>query len=185
MGKLVYTSITSLDGYFEDAAGSFDWAEPDEELHQVYNDLDRDTGLALYGRQLYEVMRVWDSDEFRNDESPIVREYAEIWSKQAKIVFSSTLDDAPTSNTTLEPTLTPDRLRELKASTSGDISIGGGELAAEAIRAGLVDEIHQFVNPVIVGGGKRFLPDDVRLDLELITERRFGNGVVHLGYRVR
>ncbi len=184
MGLLVYAAITSLDGYVVDADGSFDWAAPDAEVHAFVNDLERRIGTALYGRRMYEVMQAWDTMPTEG-EPDVMRDYAEIWRAADKVVFSATLAEVVTARTTLEPTFDPEAVGRLKASSARDLSIGGPTLAAHAIRAGLVDELHQFVNPVVVGGGTRALPDGVRWDLELVDETRFGNGVVHLHHRPR
>lgn len=180
---LIYSAITSLDGFVADRDGDFAWSAPDEEVHSFVNDLERPVGTYLYGRRLYEVMKVWDSSEAFADEPSVIREYAEIWQSADKIAFTSTLDSASTRRTRLEKTFEPEAIRTLKANSSAPISIGGPELAAVALRAGLVDEIRVFLSPVIVGGGNPALPDDVRLDLELLDEKRFGNGVVFVRYR--
>ena len=182
MAKLIYSAIASLDGYVADEDGNFDWAEPDEEVHRFVNDLERPVGTYLYGRRMYEVMASWETAGGA-DQPAFVRDYAEIWRAADKVVFSTTLDVVTTPRTRLERTLDPDAVRALKA--EGDVSIGGPNLAAHALRAGLVDELHLFLNPVVVGGGTAALPDGLRTDLELVSERRFGNGVVHVHYRVR
>ena len=182
MAKLVYTAITSLDGYIEDEDGKFDWAAPGEEVHAFINDLEREIARYLYGRRLYEVMAVWET--LQSDE-PAVRDYAEIWRAADKVVYSRTLDTPWSERTRIEREFDPGAVRQMKASAERDISVGGSELADQAIRAGLVDELNLFLSPVIVGGGKKALRDDVRVQLELLDERRFGNGVVHLHYRVR
>jgi dihydrofolate reductase len=184
MGKLIYAAITSLDGYVADADGKFDWAEPDEEVHAFVNDLERAVGTHLFGRRMYEVMVAWETMP-THDEPSVVRDFAELWRAADKIVYSRTLETIASSRTRLERDFDPEAVRELKATAGRDISVGGPGLAAEAIRAGLVDEYHLFISPVVVGGGKRALPDDVHLRLELLDERRFGNGVVHLQYRTR
>ncbi len=185
MSKLIYAAITSLDGYVADRDGAFDWSAPDEEVHAFVNDLERPIGTYLYGRRLYEVMRFWDTDEARTDPSPVVRDFAGLWQAADKIVYSTTLSEPSTSRTRLERAFEPDVIRRLKAGTSRDLSVGGPELAAHAIRAGLVDECHLFVNPIVIGGGNPWLPDDVRWELELLDERRFAGGVVHLHYRTK
>ena len=179
MGKLVYSAITSLDGYIADERGEFDWAEPDEEVHAFVNDRERGIGTYLYGRRMYEVMRVWET--FGDDED-ITRDYAGIWRAADKIVYSTTLAEVSTARTRLEREFDADAVRRL--TDDGDVSIGGAGIAAPAFRAGVVDECHLYLNPVVVGGGTRALPDGVRARLELREEHRFGNGVVHLGYRV-
>ena len=185
MAKLIYSSIASLDGYIADEDGRFDWAAPDEEVHAFVNDLERPVGTYLYGRRLYEVMAVWETMPTLADETPAVRDYTAIWQAADKVVYSRTLETASSAKTRIERDFDPDAVRRLKAQASRDVSVGGAELAAQAFRAGLVDECHLFLNPVLVGGGTRSLPDGVRLGLELLDERRFGNGVVHLHYRTR
>ncbi|ROS72099.1 dihydrofolate reductase family protein [Cellulomonas sp. PhB143] len=179
--SLVYAAITSLDGYVADAGGGFDWAAPDEEVHAAVNDLVRHDAAALYGRRMYEVLRVWQDVE---DGPPVIRDYAQIWRSMDKIVVSTTLDAVATPRTRLVRSLVPDDVRHLVETSEGDVSIGGPTLAGHALRAGIVDEIHLFVHPVVVGGGLRALPDGVRLDLELADEHRFSSGVVHLHHRV-
>jgi len=179
MAKLIYTAITSLDGYVADESGSWDWSYPDEEVHAFVNDQERSLGTYLFGRKMYEVMKVWET---MDDPEPLMQDYAQLWRAADKIVYSRTLDDVTTSRTRLEREFDPDVVRALKDTASADIGVGGPHLAAEALRAGLVDELRLFMSPVIVGGGNPALPDGVRLDLELLAERRFGNGVVHLRY---
>lgn len=183
MGKLIYSAITSLDGYIEDKSGNFDWAEPDEEVHAFANDLDRPIGIHLYGRKMYETMAAWETDEHVGDR-PVSVDYAAIWRATDKIVFSRTLKTVSSARTRIEPSFEPDMIRQLKSSAHTDFSIAGPDLAASAFRAGLIDECHLILNPVVVGGGKQALPSNVRLRLELLDQRRFGNGVVHLHYRV-
>ena len=185
VAKLVCASLASLDGYVVDAAGSFDWAEPDEEVHAYVNDLERPIGTYLYGRRLYEVMRAWETMAAEPDLPPVARDYAQLWLATEKVVFSSTLTQVTTTRTRLERAFDPATVAQLKRDADRDISIGGPTLAAHAWRAGLVDECHLFLNPVIVGGGTRALPDHVRADLELVDEHRFASGVVHLHHRVR
>jgi dihydrofolate reductase len=180
MAKLIYTAITSLDGYVADQDGNFDWAEPDEEVHAFVNDLERPIGTYLYGRRLYEVMVAWETI---TDEQHFIRDYAEIWRAADKIVYSRSLETATSERTRIERSFDPDAVRQMKASADRDIGVGGPTLAAQAIRAALVDEIHLFLAPAVVGGGTRAFPDDVRLKLELLDERRFNNGTVHLHYR--
>ena len=183
MGKLTYSAIASLDGYVADEAGKFDWAEPDEEVHRLVNDLERPVGTYLYGRRMYEVMAYWETAHALPDQPPFVRDFAEIWQVADKIVYSKTLETAATARTRIERDFDPETVRQLKASAERDITVGGPDLAAQAIRAGLVDDLQLFVAPAVVGGGKRSLPDHVRLKLELLDERRFGSGVVYLRYR--
>jgi dihydrofolate reductase len=182
MAKLIYSAITSLDGYVADEEGNFDWAEPDEEVHSFLNDLERPVGTYLYGRRLYEVMRAWETMGLA-DQPPYIQDFAEIWQGADKIVFSRTLQTVPTANTRLERDFDGEAIRQLKAAAGRDILVGGPDLASEAFTAGLVDELHLFVAPMIVGGGKQSLPDNVTLRLELLAERRFRNGMVHLRYR--
>jgi dihydrofolate reductase len=184
MARLVYSAITSLDGFVADEDGTFDWAAPDEEVHTFVNDLERPVGTYLYGRRMYEVMVGWETLQLVG-EPPFVQDYARLWRAAEKIVYSRTLEKVASARTRIERDFDPEAVGRMKASATGDISVGGPDLAAQAIRAGLVDECHLFVTPVVVGGGKRFLPDNVRLKLELLDERRFGSGTVHLHYRTR
>jgi dihydrofolate reductase len=182
MAKLIYAANTSLDLYVADAEGKWDWSAPDAAVHAVINDLERPVGTHLYGRRMYEVLVAWETLE---SDEPVIQDFARIWRAADKIVYSRTLAQPSSERTRIEREFSPDAVRELKASAERDISIGGPELAGEAIRAGLMDELHLFVSPVVVGGGQRALPDGVRWDLELVGERRFGNGVVQLHYRAR
>jgi dihydrofolate reductase len=184
MASLHYAGITSLDGYVADAQGSFDWSVPDEEVHAFVNDRQRAIGTYLYGRRLYEVMLAWETLP-TDDEPDVLRDYAEIWRAAEKVVYSTTLPDVASAHTRIERRFDAGAVRALKAAAARDLLVGGPQLAAEALRAGLVDEIEQLVSPVVVGGGTPFFPDRVHLDLELVDQRRFGNGVVHLAYRVR
>ena len=183
MVKLIYSAITSLDGYVADAEGKFDWSAPDEEVHAVVNDLERAVGTYLYGRRMYEVMAAWDTLPLAG-QPPHMRDYAEIWRAADKIVYSRTLEEAATARTRVERDFDPEAVRELKASAGADLSVGGPHLAVQALEAGLVDECHLFLGPVVVGGGNQAFPDGLRVELELLDERRFGNGVVQLHYRV-
>jgi dihydrofolate reductase len=185
MARLIYASIASLDGYIADEDGEFEWAAPDEEVFCFLNDLERSVGTYLYGRRIYELMTVWETDPAAAAQSPAAREFAEIWQAADKVVYSTTLETATTSRTRIEREFDPDAVRELKASAGRDLTVGGPALAAQAIAAGLVDEYQLFVVPVVVGGGKRSLPDRARLQLDLLDERRFGRGVVYLRYRAR
>ena len=180
MAKLIYTAIMSLDGYVADEDGNFDWSEPDEEVHAYVNDLERPIGTHLYGRRLYDVMVVWETIA---DQEPVIRDYAEIWRAADKVVYSRSLETVSSERTRIERSFDPDAVRTMKSVADRDLGIGGPTLAAQAIRAGLVDEIHLFLAPAVVGGGIRALPDEVRLSLELLDERRFANGVIHLHYR--
>jgi dihydrofolate reductase len=182
--KLIYAVLGSLDGYFEDEEGGFDWAAPDDEVHAFVNELERSIGTYLYGRRMYETMVFWETVSAEADEPAVFLEYAEIWRAAEKIVYSRTLQTPSSAKTRIEREFDPDAVRQLKLSSTADIAVAGGELAGQAIGAGLVDECHLFVCPIVVGGGKRALPDNVRSELELLDERRFGNGVVHLHYRV-
>lgn len=185
MAKLIYSAITSLDGYIEDTTGKFDWAMPDEEMHRFANDLERTAGTHLYGRRMYETMMVWETDPGFAAESPVLLDFAEIWQAADKIVYSRTLKAVATARTRIERDFDPEAIRHLKATTGPDILIGGPDIASHAFRAELVDECHLFLAPVIVGGGKQSLPHHVRLELELLAERRFGNGMVYLRYRTK
>ena len=184
MGKLLYTAITSLDGYIEDESGRFDWAEPDEEAHTFVNDLERPVGTYLCGRRLYETMVYWETADTVADQPPYILDYAAIWQAADKVVYSRTLEAPAGARTRIERDFEPEAIRGLKEAADRDLSVGGAELAAQALQAGLVDEIRLFVAPVVVGGGKRALPDGVRAKLELLDERRFGSGMVFLRYRV-
>jgi dihydrofolate reductase len=185
MAKLIYSAITSLDGYVADKNGKFDWAAPDHDVHAFVNDLERKIGTYLYGRRMYEVMLYWETAPTEGDAPPVVRDYARVWRAAEKIVFSRTLSKLSSANTRIERELDPAFIRKVKAASSRDISVGGPALAGQAIEAGLVDEIHLFLNPIVVGGGNQALPDGVRVHLELLEENRFRNGVVHLHYRTR
>jgi dihydrofolate reductase len=185
MGKLIYSVIASLDGYVADEHGKFDWGAPDEEVHAFVNELERPVGTYLYGRRMYDVMAVWERPETFAGESPAMLEFARIWQAADKIVYSRGLDAASTARTRVERQFDPDAVRRLKASAARDLSVGGPELAAQAIRAGLVDTYQLVVAPVVVGGGNAWLPAGVRVDLDLVDERRFRNGFAYLHYRAR
>jgi dihydrofolate reductase len=182
MAKLIYSAIASLDGFIADEDGRFDWAAPDEEVHAFVNDLERPIGTYLYGRRMYDVMSTWEAMETA-DQSEAVRDYAEIWRAADKIVYSRTLASASTTRTRVERDFDPDAVRELKSAATKDISVGGPTLAANAFEAGLVDECHLFLTPVLVGGGTRAFPGRARVTLELIGERRFRNGTACLRYQ--
>jgi dihydrofolate reductase len=184
MAKLIYSAITSLDGYVADADGNFDWAVPDEEVHAFINDLDRPLGTYLYGRRLYETMAGWETGPTLADLSPPTRDFAQIWQAADKIVYSRTLQAVSTTRTRIERNFDPEAVRKMKALAGRDLIVGGPELAAQAFEAGLVDECHLFVAPMVVGEGKRSLPEGVRLQLELVDERRFGGGMVYLYNRI-
>ena len=168
-----------------DEDGKFDWAAPDEEVHAFVNDLERPVGTYLYGRRMYEVMVAWETPHTLADQSPVTQDFAEIWQAADKIVYSKTLESVSSARTRIERDFDPEAVRQMKATAGRDISVGGPDLAAQAIKAGLVDECHLFVTPIVVGGGRQSLPNDVRLELELLDERRFGSGVVYLRYRTR
>jgi dihydrofolate reductase len=185
VARLLYVTNASLDGYTEDTAGKIDWTAPDEDVFRFISNLVRATGTHLYGRRMYETMMVWETDPTLAAESPLRRDFAEIWQAAHKIVYSKTLERASTRQTQLERTLDPEAVRQLKDAVEYDLLIGGSELAAQAFRSGLIDECHLFVHPIILGGGKPALPDNVRLELELLEERRFDNGTVYLRYRTR
>jgi dihydrofolate reductase len=182
MADLIYAALASLDGYIEDEGGKFDWAKPDEEVHSFVNQLERGVGTYLYGRRLYETLAIWETVPL-DDQPEYIRDYAELWRNSDKIVYSRTLDAPSTPRTRIERDFDADAVRRLKGEAERDLAVGGAELAAQALRAGLVDELHLLLAPVLVGGGKRALPDDVRLPLDLVGERRFGSGFVHLHYR--
>jgi dihydrofolate reductase len=181
VAKLIYSAITSLDGYVADEDGKFDWAEPDEEVHTFVNDLERPIGTYLYGRRMYEVMLAWETMN-RADQPPFIQDFAGIWQAADKVVYSKTLETVSSARTRIERDFDLEAVRRLKAAAGRDLTVGGPELAAQAFTAGFVDECHLFVAPILVGGGKQSLPDNVRLKLELLGERRFGNGMVHLRY---
>jgi dihydrofolate reductase len=184
MARLVFASITSLDLYVNDDHGDFQWAAPDAEVHGYVNDLERAIGTYLFGRRMWEIMEVWETMD-TSDEPPEMRDYAEQWRASDKVVYSTSLPEVTTPRTRLERTFDPDAVRAVVEAAERDVSIGGPTLAAHAFAAGLVDDVHLFLNPVIVGGGTRALPDGVVLDLELVEEHRFASGVVHLHHRVR
>jgi dihydrofolate reductase len=185
VARLIYSTIASLDGYVADTDGNFDWAAPDEAVHRFVNDLERPIGTYLYGRRMYEVMVYWETAHTVDAQPSVVTDFAGIWQSADKIVYSTTLADVSSGRTRIERDFDADSVRRLKASARQDISVGGPHLAAHAISAGLVDEYHLFVAPVMVGGGTRSLPDGASLGLELLDERSFESGVVHLHYRVR
>jgi dihydrofolate reductase len=184
MARLIYSAIASLDGYIADAEGRFDWSAPDEEVHAFVNDRERPIGTYLYGRRMYDVMAVWETMS-TDGEPPAMRDYAEIWRAAEKVVYSRTLDAPRTPRTRIERDFDAAAVRALKEGAAADLSVGGAELAGQALRAGLVDEVSLFLSPVAVGGGTPALPQGVRVDLELLEERRFAGGVVHLRYATR
>ena len=185
MASLIYSAIASLDGYIADANGKFDWAEPDEEVHSCVNDLARPVGTYLLGRRMYEVLAYWDDPPAFDEQPSFVQDFAEIWQAADKVVYSRTLETARTGRTRIEREFDPEAVRQLKSQSDRDVAVGGPDLAAQAIRAGLVDDYQLFVVPVIVGAGKPALPRDGRFELDLLDERRFRNGTVFLHYRTR
>jgi dihydrofolate reductase len=181
---LIYSAITSLDGFVADADGNFDWAAPDEEVHAFVNDRERPVGTYLYGRRMYETMAGWETAHTVAGRRPVSLDFARIWQAADKVVYSRTLETVSTTRTRIEREFDAEAVRLMKARSERDLGVGGAGLAAEAIRAGLVDGIHLFVTPVVVGGGTHSLPRDVRLRLELLEERRFERGVVYLRYGI-
>jgi dihydrofolate reductase len=184
MAKLICTALTSLDGYIADEHGDFEWAAPDSEVHAFINGLERPIGTYLYGRRLYDVMVFWETFQAEPEHSPTMLDYATLWRAADKIVYSTTMKTATSARTRIERTFDPDAVQAMKDAADRDLSIGGPALAAHAFRAGLVDEVRLFVSPLTVGGGTRFLPDRLGLNLQLLDERRFNSGVVYLQYRV-
>ncbi|MGH7756274.1 MAG: dihydrofolate reductase family protein [Vulcanimicrobiaceae bacterium] len=184
MAKLIYAAITSLDGYTEDEEGNFDWAAPDQEVHSFVNDLVRPIGIFLFGRRMYETMVYWETANALVDQPAVATDFAEIWRVADKIVYSKTLETVSSARTRIERDFDAEVVRQMKSTAARAISVGGSELAAQAIKAGLVDELHLFVVPIVLGGGKRYLPNNVRVNLELLDERRFERGSVHLHYRI-
>jgi dihydrofolate reductase len=184
MGKLIYSALASLDGYVADKDGKFDWAEPDEEVHAFVNDLARPVGTYLYGRGMYEVLVAWETPDLAG-QPPFIQDFAGIWRAADKIVFSRTLDSVSSARTRLEREFDLEAVRRLKEEAGHDLAVAGPDLAGQAMKAGLVDEYYLFLAPAIVGGGKRMLPDDLRIDLELREERRFDSGFVFLSYPAR
>jgi dihydrofolate reductase len=176
---LIYSAIASLDGYVADEDGKFHWAAPDEEVHAFVNELERPIGTYLYGRRMYEVMVAWETID---DPNPVMRDFAEIWRAADKVVYSRGLETPSSARTRIEREFDPEAVAQMKATAARDLTVGGPELASKAIEAGLVDEIQLFLTPIVVGGGTAALPDHVRVELELLDERRFGNGVVYLRY---
>lgn len=185
VAKLIYSAITSLDGYVADTEGNFDWSAPDDEVHRFVNDLERPIGTYLYGRRMYEVMVYWQTAPTRSLEPSAEEEYAEIWQAADKIVYSTSLETISSAKTRIERGFDPEKIKQLKAAAARDISMGGPTLAAQAMKLGLVDECHLFLSPIVVGGGRQALPDNVRVELDLLDERRFRNGVVQLHYRIK
>jgi dihydrofolate reductase len=185
VAKLIYSVITSLDGYIEDADGTFDWAEPNAEVFAFIADLERPIGTYLYGRRMYETMVFWETPDRSAAQSPVERDWAQIWKSADKIVYSRTLAAVSSRRTHIERDFDVEAIRQMKARAPRDLTVGGPELAAHAIKAGLVDELQLYLMPIVVGGGKPALPSDVRLQLELLDQRRFAGGVIYLCYRTR
>jgi dihydrofolate reductase len=185
MAKLIYVANVSLDGYIEDAHGSFEWTEPTDEVFTFITGIVRPVGTYLYGRRLYETMAVWETDPTLAAQSELMTDFANVWQAAAKIVYSTTLHAVSTANTRLERRFDPDSVRDMKTSTADDLTVGGATLAAHTFNARLVDECQLFIHPVLVGEGKPAFPRDARIQLELLEERRFGNGVVNLRYRIQ
>jgi dihydrofolate reductase len=183
VARLIYSAIMSLDGYVADEDGRFDWAAPDEEVHAFVNDLERPVGTYLYGRRMYETMRYWETAHTIAGQPPVALDFARIWQAADKIVYSTTLRAPVTARTRIKRHFDPDRIRKLKAAAGRDLTVGGAQLAGQAIAAGLVDEYQLFVVPAVVGGGTRALPSQVRMNLVLAEEHRFGSGVIYLCYR--
>lgn len=184
MGKLIYATLCSLDGYIEDTHGSFDWAEPPEEVHRYINTLDARCGVMLFGRKLFDIMTFWESEETLKDFPYYIQEYGRVWRKAEKIVYSRTLTSVTSTNTTLRHELDADEIRRLKAERQTDISIGGAELGSAALSQGLVDELYLFINPVIVGGGKPAFRPGPQIKLTLLETKQFAGGIVLLHYSV-
>jgi dihydrofolate reductase len=185
MARLIYSPISSLDGYIEDASGSIDWAAPDEEVLAFVNDLERPIGLYLYGRRMYEAMLYWETAHAIPDQSKLMQDFTDLWQAADKIVYSKSLQAVTSARTNVERDLNPEAIRHLKAAATADITVGGAELAAQAISVGLVDEMRLFLVPVVLGAGKPALPDHIRLELQLLDERRFKSDVIYLRYRVK
>jgi dihydrofolate reductase len=185
MAKLIYVANVSLDGYVEDAHGGLEWTAPNDEVFTFITDLVRPVGTYLYGRRLYETMAVWETDPTLAAESELRTDFANVWQTADKIVYSTTLSAVSTANTRLERRFDPDAVRDMKASAASDLTVGGPTLSAHAFDAGLVDECHLFVWPVLVGEGKPAFLSDARVQLELVEEHRFGNGVVYLRHRTQ
>ena len=183
MARLIYSAIMSLDGYVADENGSFDWAAPDEEVHRFVNDLEREVGTYLYGRRMYETMVYWETAHTLDDQAAVELDYARVWQAADKVVYSRTLERVSSARTRMERDFDPAAVRQMKAAADHDLTVGGAELAGLALGAGLVDECHLCVAPVLVGGGTPALPGGVRQELELLGERRFDSGMVHLHYR--
>ncbi len=184
LGKLIYTTIDSLDGFVADKDGNFDWSEPDAEVHGFINELQRDIGTYLYGRRMYEVMKVWEEPGAFADSPRFVRDFARIWRGAEKVVYSGTLTAVSTAKTRIESEFLPEAVRQMKSNSPAELSIGGAALAGVALREGLVDEYRRFIVPIVVGGGKPSLPEGLRMELDLIEQTQFGNGTVYLRYQI-
>lgn len=185
MSDLTYSMLLSLDGYVADDEGSFDWAVPDDEVHQFINDLERPVGTYLYGRRMYEVMAAWENVPEVAEQSAATRDFAAIWRAAEKVVYSRTLERVTTARTRMERVFDPEAVDQLKSESASPLSVGGPELAGHVMRHGLLDQLHLFVSPVLVGGGTSAYPPGVRLDLDLQDQRLFDNGMVYLRYLVR
>jgi dihydrofolate reductase len=183
MAKLIYSAITSLDGYVADEDGKFDWSVPDAEVMAFLNEIERPLGTYLYGRKMYEVMAGWETAHLRENQMPASEDFTQLWQAASKVVYSRTLEKVTTSKTRLEREFDPDAVRKMKEESDKDMSVGGSELAGHALKCGVVDEVHLYLSPILVGGGKPSLPKDLRLPLELVEQRRFGNGVIYVRYR--
>lgn len=184
MGRLVYTSIGSLDGFIADVDGEFDWSAPDEEVHAYLNERDRRVTAELYGRRLYDVMKVWETFGTGADASEVERQYGAQWRSRPKVVYSRTLTQVDTAHTELRREVDIPELRAVVDAAEGDVTIGGPELASHALRAGVVDVVEYYANPVVLGAGTPWLPAGLRLELRLAEQHAFSNGVVHLAYAV-
>jgi dihydrofolate reductase len=185
MAKLIYVSNVSLDGYIEDEHGSFDWTAPADDFFSFITDLMRPVGTYLYGRRLYDMMAVWETDPALAAQSELRADFANVWQAADKVVYSTTLDAVSTARTRLEHDFDSVSIRDMKASATSDLTVGGAHLAAHALKAGLVDECHLFIRPILLGGGKPALPSNTRAELELLDDRRLNQGVVYLRYRIR
>jgi dihydrofolate reductase len=185
MGRLIYSTIASLDGLVEDPAGDIAWGAPDEEVFRFINDLERPVGTYLYGRRMYETMLYWEAAHTLPDQTAVESDFTTIWQAARKVVYSRTLESVSSARTRLEREFDVPAVRQLKESSEQDMTVAGSELAAQALAFGLVDELQLFVMPLVLGGGKSWLPSDVRLDLQLLDSRRFGGGSVYLRYQVR
>ena len=184
VGKLIYSAITSLDGYVADASGRFEWGAPDDEVFAFINELERPVGTYLYGNRMYEVMAVWETTELAGRPG-VTRDFAEIWRAAEKIVYSKTRQNASTARTTIERDFDPEAVAGMKEQSERDMTVGGPDVASQAMKAGLVDECHLFLVPIVIGAGKHAFPNNVQAELDLLDERRFTNGVVHLHYAIR